>query len=81
MLDTLRLLHTADKQPWDTIGVIVLHAASVWKPKGYIGSPASLRENTASSDQKKWEAILSQINADHTPTDDPIDELIAKLKK
>lgn len=81
MLDALRLLHTVDKQSWETIGVIVLHAATVWKPKGYIGSPASLRENTAASDQKKWEAILSQINADHTPADDPIDELIAKLKK
>jgi len=34
MLDTLRLLHTVDKQSWDTIRVIVLHAASVWKPKG-----------------------------------------------
>jgi len=82
MLDTLRLLHTVDKQSWDTIGVIVLHAASVWKPKGYIGSPASLRENTASSDQKKWEAILSQINADHSPTtDNSLDELLEKIKK
>jgi len=80
MLDTLRLLHTADKQPWQTISTIVKHAATVWKPRGYIGSPASLREATDAADQKKWEAILGQISAEqHTPADDSINELIGKL--
>lgn len=80
MLDTLRLLNSTDQQPWDRIGAIVEHAATVWKPRGYIGSPASLRESTDAADQKKWEAILAQINAEqHTATDDALDELIGKL--
>lgn len=63
ILDTVRLMHTADELDWDTVGRIVEHAAKVWQPQGMIGSPASLRSLTRKGDRAVWEVILAQLHA------------------
>lgn len=72
--NTIRLLHTADGYPWPRVGKIVEHAATVWAPKGMIGSPASLRELTTKKDRRCHEAIASQLDSD-VPSKDGLDDL------
>jgi len=61
ILETLRLLHTADGLPWPEVARIVEYAATDWQPKGWIGSPAALRGPTKKGDRKTWEAIQAQM--------------------
>ena len=66
-LGTLRLLHTADGLPWPEVARITEHAAKVWQPAGYIGSPASLRSWTAKKDRRVWESIKAQMSSNGQP--------------
>ena len=60
--DTIRMMHTIDKCSWDQIGKVLDYAARVWVPKGFIGSPASLR--TMGEDRMKHETIWMKIEAE-----------------
>ena len=63
MLETIRLLNSADGYSWDEVGQIVEYAARHWSLK-LIGSPRSLREWTQSKDRKKHEVIMAQIQTE-----------------
>uniref|UniRef100_A0A6M3LFX1 Uncharacterized protein n=1 Tax=viral metagenome TaxID=1070528 RepID=A0A6M3LFX1_9ZZZZ len=61
--DTILKLHTIDGYPITDVGRILEHAATVWFPRGMIGSPASLRDWTTKKDRKVHEAIWAQLDA------------------
>ena len=61
IVEVIEALHRIDGLSWDRVSTIVRHAATEWFPKGFIRSPRALRDNTRSGDEKKWEAIESQV--------------------
>jgi hypothetical protein len=63
VLDAIDKLHRIDNLEWSEVEKIVHHAATVWHPQGFIGSPATLRSFTRKKDRKTWEAIVADMNS------------------
>jgi hypothetical protein len=72
-LEVLDELRRIDGLDWDRIERICEYAAREWVPKGYIGTPAALRQWTSSRDMRKWEAIERQLQAREAKSERPGD--------
>lgn len=73
--DIFRLLEEQDCHDWSNVRYAIhwLFTQSDWLREGYIASMGSLRNKTSSGDQTKFEAILTQAQADSS-YDGPNDE-------